>query len=238
MHAIGDRAVRNALDACEAARDANGARDARHHVAHLQVIHPDDVPRFRELGVVANCQPYWAQHDPQMDELTIPFLGPDRAPLQYPFGSLHAAGAMLAFGSDWSVSTADPLEEMEVAIRRPIRHPGCRTVPPRPAPAAARWPSPRSRWVPPTSTTTTRRGASRRAPRRPGRPRPKPLRRRATPPWPTRRWSTRSSPAGRVLRRLSDRSPSVARPLAVRQTPTADRRGGASRWPRKGRSIS
>jgi predicted amidohydrolase YtcJ len=118
MHAIGDRAVRNGLDACEAAREANGSRDARHHIAHLQVIHPDDVPRFRELGVIANCQPYWAQHDPQMDELTIPFLGPDRAPLQYPFAALHASGATLAFGSDWSDSTADPLEEMEVAIRR------------------------------------------------------------------------------------------------------------------------
>jgi predicted amidohydrolase YtcJ len=118
MHAIGDRAVRNALDACEAARTANGARDARHHIAHLQVIDPADVPRFRELGVIANCQPYWAQHDPQMDELTIPYLGPERAPLQYPFGSLHAAGATLAMGSDWSVSTANPLEEIEVAIRR------------------------------------------------------------------------------------------------------------------------
>ena len=79
MHAIGDRAVRNGLDACEAARHANGTRDARHHIAHLQVIHPDDVPRFRDLGVIANCQPYWAQHDPQMDELTVPFLGPERA---------------------------------------------------------------------------------------------------------------------------------------------------------------
>jgi predicted amidohydrolase YtcJ len=118
MHSIGDRAVRNALDACEAARVANGIRDARHHVAHLQVVHPDDLPRFRNLGVVANCQPYWAQHDPQMDELTVPLLGPDRVPLQYPFGSLHAAGATLAFGSDWSVSTPNPLEEMEVAIRR------------------------------------------------------------------------------------------------------------------------
>jgi predicted amidohydrolase YtcJ len=118
MHAIGDRAVRNGLDACEAARRTNGARDARHHIAHLQVVHPDDVPRFRELGVIANCQPYWAQHDPQMDELTVPFLGPERAPLQYPFASLHASGATLAFGSDWSVSTANPLEEMEVAIRR------------------------------------------------------------------------------------------------------------------------
>jgi len=118
MHAIGDRAVRNGLDACEAARTENGAHDSRHHIAHLQVIHPDDVPRFRELGVIANCQPYWAQHDAQMDELTIPFLGPDRAPLQYPFASLQASGATLAFGSDWSVSTANPLEEMEVAIRR------------------------------------------------------------------------------------------------------------------------
>jgi hypothetical protein len=118
MHSIGDRAVRNALDACEAARVANGARDARHHLAHVQVIHPDDLPRFRHLGVIANCQPYWAQHDPQMDELTVPLLGPDRVPLQYPFGSLHASGATLAFGSDWSVSTPNPLEEMEVAIRR------------------------------------------------------------------------------------------------------------------------
>jgi predicted amidohydrolase YtcJ len=118
MHAIGDRAVRNALDACEAARGANGIRDARHHIAHLQVVHPDDLPRFRRLGVIANCQPLWAQHDAQMDELTVPLLGPDRVELQYPFGSLHAAGATLAFGSDWSVSTADPLEEMEVAIRR------------------------------------------------------------------------------------------------------------------------
>lgn len=118
MHAIGDRAVRDALDACRAARGANGPRDARHHIAHLQVVHPDDLPRFRELGVIANCQPYWAQHDAQMDELTVPFLGSERAPLQYPFAALHAAGATLAFGSDWSVSTANPLEEMEVAIRR------------------------------------------------------------------------------------------------------------------------
>jgi predicted amidohydrolase YtcJ len=118
VHAIGDRAVRNALDGFEGARAANGVRDARHTIAHLQVIDPDDLPRFRELGVVANGQPYWAQHDPQMDELTVPFLGPDRASLQYPFASLHAAGATLAFGSDWSVSTADPLEEIEVAVRR------------------------------------------------------------------------------------------------------------------------
>jgi predicted amidohydrolase YtcJ len=118
MHAIGDRAVRNALDAVQAARSANGVSDRRHHIAHIQVVQPEDVPRFAELGVVANCQPYWAQSEPQMDELTLPFLGPERADLQYPFESIRAAGARLCMGSDWSVTTANPLEEIEVAVTR------------------------------------------------------------------------------------------------------------------------
>jgi len=118
FHAIGDRAVREALDAIEAARVQNGPNDLRHHIAHIQVIHPDDVPRFRELGVVANGQPLWAAHDSQMDELTIPFIGPERASGQYPFRSLVASGAVLAFGSDWSVSSPNPLHEMYMAIRR------------------------------------------------------------------------------------------------------------------------
>ena len=67
FHAIGDRAVREALDAVEAARAANGPTDGRHHIAHIQVIHPVDVPRFGDLGVVANAQPFWAAHEPQMD---------------------------------------------------------------------------------------------------------------------------------------------------------------------------
>ena len=75
FHALGDRAVREALDAIEAARAANGPTDGRHHLAHLQVVHPDDVPRFAALGATANIQPLWAAHEPQMDELTIPFLG-------------------------------------------------------------------------------------------------------------------------------------------------------------------
>jgi predicted amidohydrolase YtcJ len=118
MHAIGDRAVRNALDAVEAARAVRPDTDLRHHIAHVQVIQPEDVRRFAALGVVANCQTYWAQSDAQMDELTVPFLGPDRARLQYPFASLLAAGARLAMGSDWSVTTADPLRQMEVALTR------------------------------------------------------------------------------------------------------------------------
>ncbi len=118
FHAIGDRAVRNALDAVAAARRTNGPSDTRPHVAHIQVIHPDDVPRFAELDVAANAQPFWACHETQMDVLTIPFLGLERSGWQYPFGSLRRAGARLAMGSDWSVSTADPLREMEVAVTR------------------------------------------------------------------------------------------------------------------------
>jgi predicted amidohydrolase YtcJ len=118
MHAIGDRAIRTALDAVAAARAANGRSDNRHHIAHVQVVQPEDVARFAELDVVANCQTYWAQHEPQMEEHTIPWIGRDRAELQYAFGSLRRAGARLAMGSDWPVTTADPLRQMEVAVRR------------------------------------------------------------------------------------------------------------------------
>jgi predicted amidohydrolase YtcJ len=118
FHAIGDRAVRECLDAVAAARAANGPSDTRPHIAHIQVIHPDDIARFAALDVVANAQPYWACHEGQMDVLTIPFLGPERATWQYPFRSLLAAGARLAMGSDWSVSTPNPLLEIEVAVTR------------------------------------------------------------------------------------------------------------------------
>jgi predicted amidohydrolase YtcJ len=118
FHALGDRAVREALDAVEAARAANGPGDRRHHLAHLQVVHPEDIARFAELGAVANLQPLWACHEPQMDELTIPFLGPRRAGWQYPFGDLRRAGARLAAGSDWSVSSPNPLWGAHVAVNR------------------------------------------------------------------------------------------------------------------------
>lgn len=118
FHALGDRAVRDALDAIEAARAANGPSDTRPHLAHLQVVHPDDVPRFTALGASANIQPLWAAHEPQMDELTIPFLGAERAAWQYPFGALLRSGALLAAGSDWPVSSPDPLEGIHVAVNR------------------------------------------------------------------------------------------------------------------------
>ena len=163
IHAIGDRAVREALDAIAAARAANGpgrgggveasrargggveasrARGGgveasrapgRHHIAHLQVVHPEDVPRFRDLDVVANCQPLWASNEPQMTELTLPFLGPERSAWQYPFGSLARSGAQLCFGSDWPVSSPNPMWEMHTAVNRttapdyPFRGPGTDT---------------------------------------------------------------------------------------------------------------
>ncbi len=120
FHALGDRAVRNALDAVAAARAASGARVLRHHLAHLQLVHPDDIPRFAQLGATANLQPLWATHEPQMDELTIPFLGERRAGWQYPFRSLQSAGAPLCGGSDWPVSSPNPLWGMHVAVNRSL----------------------------------------------------------------------------------------------------------------------
>ena len=120
LHAIGDRAVREALDAVQAARTANGPSGGRHHIAHLQVMHPADVPRFAALGVTANIQALWAAHEPQMDELTIPFLGPERAGRQYLFGDLLRSGARLAAGSDWAVSSANPMRAVHVAVNRSL----------------------------------------------------------------------------------------------------------------------
>ena len=118
FHAIGDRAVRECLDAVERAIALNGRGDNRHHIAHIQVVHPEDVPRFRELGVAANMQSLWATYEPQMVELTLPFLGEARSAWQYPFGDLLRAGAVLAAGSDWSVSTPDPMAAIHTAVNR------------------------------------------------------------------------------------------------------------------------
>ncbi len=120
FHALGDRAVRNALDAIEAARKASGNSILRHHLAHLQVVHPDDIPRFAALNATANIQALWAMHEPQMDDLTIPFLGERRSGWQYPFGAMLAAGAPMCGGSDWSVSTPDPLLAGHVAVNRTL----------------------------------------------------------------------------------------------------------------------
>jgi len=106
------------LDALEEAARANGARDARHHICHLELIDPLDIPRFRTLGVVANFQALWAYPDPYITELTEPILGPERSSRLYPIGSVVRSGGRFAGGSDWSVSSLNPLEAIQVAVTR------------------------------------------------------------------------------------------------------------------------
>jgi predicted amidohydrolase YtcJ len=119
QHALGDRSFRAALDAIEAARTANGWNDARHHIAHLQLPDPVDVPRMRSLGAVANMQPYWACPDPATETLTRPRVGA-RADRLYPIGDVVRSGATLAMGSDWPVTTPNVFEQIQVAVTRQV----------------------------------------------------------------------------------------------------------------------
>ena len=121
VHAIGDGGIRMALDAIEASTSANGRRDRRPVIAHTQLVDPVDRPRFAQLGVVANFEPLWAQLDATMVDLTIPRLGRERSALQYPIGTLAKLGGPISFGSDWPVSSADPLAGLSVAVTRQTR---------------------------------------------------------------------------------------------------------------------
>jgi predicted amidohydrolase YtcJ len=118
FHAIGDAAIRQSLDAVEEALIENGQLGHRHHISHLELIDPADIPRFAELEVVANFQPLWAYADGYITDLTIPFIGEQRARWLYPIKSVLDTGAVLAFGSDWSVSTANPFPQIETAVTR------------------------------------------------------------------------------------------------------------------------
>ena len=118
FHGIGDRAIRSCLDSVEAARGANGARDARHHISHVQLLDPVDIPRFRTLDVVANFQPLWALKDAYITDLTLPRIGEARGRWLYPMGSFLEAGAVVAFGGDWYVSSPNPLLGIETAVTR------------------------------------------------------------------------------------------------------------------------
>ncbi|MGA2710955.1 MAG: amidohydrolase [Steroidobacteraceae bacterium] len=118
IHAIGDRAVRSALDAIADARRQNGDLDNRDQIAHLELVNPADFPRFKELGVIANFQLLWAQHDDYVDNATVKYLGPERSRYLYPARSLRDAGAKIAGGSDWGVSSFDAFAAMEHAITR------------------------------------------------------------------------------------------------------------------------
>lgn len=118
IHAIGDRAVHSALNAFAKSRRRNGVLDTRDQIAHLELIHPQDFPRFKELGVIANFQLLWAERDPYIAAGTLPYLGPERSKYLYPARSLMDAGALIAGGSDWDVSSFNAFEAMEHGITR------------------------------------------------------------------------------------------------------------------------
>lgn len=118
IHAIGDWAIQASLDALEFAQRQNGKRDARHHLAHIQLFDPRDLGRFRQLGIVANFQPLWAYADPYITDMTLPVLGPERSRWLYPLRSLVESGAVIVGGSDWSVSSMNPLDAIQVAVTR------------------------------------------------------------------------------------------------------------------------
>ncbi len=118
MHAIGDRAVREGLDAIQAAREANGPNDNRDEIAHLQLVDPADYPRFAKLGVIANFQALWAYPDSYITDVNLPQVGEERVHRMYPIHSIEAAGGMIVGGSDWSVSSMNPLDAIEVGVTR------------------------------------------------------------------------------------------------------------------------
>ncbi|MGH7678978.1 MAG: amidohydrolase [Gemmatimonadaceae bacterium] len=118
VHAIGDRAIRTALDGFERQRARDGGGGPRHIVAHLELFDPAEITRFASLGVVPSFQPLWAYADEYITKLTVPKLGPQRSKYLYPMGSVAKSGAMMAAGSDWSVSSMNPLDAIQVAVTR------------------------------------------------------------------------------------------------------------------------
>ena len=118
VHAIGDRAVRLALDALEKAEQGKPRGNRRHQIAHLEVIDSTDIPRFAALNVIANFQALWAYPDSYIRDLTWPALGLERNRWIYPIGSVVRAGGSLALGSDWNVSSVVPLEAIQTAVTR------------------------------------------------------------------------------------------------------------------------
>lgn len=122
VHATGDRGIRTVLDAVEHARAVNGPRDARHQVVHVECLDPEDVPRFRQLGVVACMQPrHCAPEIAGPGQDWAENVGEDRWHKAWPMRSLAEAGAVLAFSSDWNVAEMDPMVGIYTALtRRPL----------------------------------------------------------------------------------------------------------------------
>jgi predicted amidohydrolase YtcJ len=118
VHAIGDRAIRSALDSFEHARRRNGRTDNRHTITHLELIHPDDFKRFDRLDVLASMQLHWAERDTYTVDSLRPYIGKRRWRYVYPARSLARAGATLCGGSDWPVDPLLPFRQIEIAVNR------------------------------------------------------------------------------------------------------------------------
>jgi predicted amidohydrolase YtcJ len=117
-HAIGDRAVRLALDAYEAAAKANQSQDARHRIEHIENVSAQDVPRFGKLGVIASFQPLHAYPNEDLLQVWLPHVGPERAQRGFAWHSVANTGASLAFGSDWPIVTLNPWPGIQNALTR------------------------------------------------------------------------------------------------------------------------
>jgi hypothetical protein len=119
FHVIGDGAARLALDALEAAQVKNGERDSRHLVTHLQLVAPEDIPRFKKLGVVGVPQPFWFTVGDYYWKLALPYLGKQRADSQYPMKSFVEAGVIMASASDFPVTIPfNPVIGIQTGITR------------------------------------------------------------------------------------------------------------------------
>ena len=118
VHAVGDAAVRRTLDGFAEARRINGPRDSRHRVEHIEVIHPDDLPRFADLGVIASMQPIHAPLSGQDADVWLARIGPNRWGRSFAWRSLREMGAKLVFGSDWPVASQNPLIGVQSTLTR------------------------------------------------------------------------------------------------------------------------
>ena len=119
VHAIGDASVRRTLDGFEYTQTQNGRRDSRHRIEHIELIHPDDLPRFAQLGVIAAMQPLHSPIDfPATADVYLDRIGQDRWHRAFPWQYVRGAGARLAFGSDWSVVSPDPILGIYAALNR------------------------------------------------------------------------------------------------------------------------
>ncbi len=116
VHAIGDGAVRRTLDGFEFAQKQNGKRDSRHRIEHIEVIHPDDIPRLNQLGVIASLQPVTAVGVPGIPKEPILSRLGEKLPWSYPWQTLRETGATIAFSSDWPVAPLDPFLGMQAAM--------------------------------------------------------------------------------------------------------------------------